>query len=476
MPAKLALGFRALRFWNRMAAPSLFVTSFVLLIAIGTFGLMALAGLQNGPRLGFVDSLFTMTSAVCVTGLVVVDTATQFTGLGQLWILLFIQLGGIGLISLTTLLIGAMGRRLSLRSEMLAVAPTRTHDRPEVWELTLAVTKFSLIVEGLGALALFLTWLPDLSVGDAAWAGLFHAISAYCNAGFSTFSTSLIGHADNQLALFIVSVLIIIGGLGYLTFEELIRWWKTRRALRAGIRDVGHGSRRMSSHTWAVVVTSMVLLLAGWIMFAIFEWYGALGHLSVFDKLTNAWFLSVTPRTAGFNNLDYTLVGNDTAALTMLFMFIGGSPGSTAGGIKTTTVAVLVALGLSRFQGQRFVSLKHRAIPPGTIERTVGIFLLAIFILVASFFVISAIEAVGQDAATSRGQFLPIAFEVVSAFATVGLSMNYTPELEAPSKLIVALLMFIGRVGLFSFFTAVMLRRAQPPAFKRPAQEDLIVG
>jgi len=476
VPTKLAPGLRVLLFWRQMTAPSLFVTSFVLLISIGTIGLMAIPGLQLGNKLGFIDSLFTMTSAVCVTGLAVADTATQFTGRGQLWILVFIQLGGIGLISLTTLLIGAMGRRLSLRSEMLAVAPTRSGDRPEVWKLTLAVTKFSLVVESIGALVLFLTWLPELSVGEAAWAGAFHSVSAYCNAGFSTFSTSLIDHAANPIALFVISVLVIVGGIGYLTFEELVRWWKTRLAHRAGIRVVGNGSRRLSSHTWAVVITTGVLLVAGWILFAFFEWHGALSQLSVFDKITNSWFLSVTPRTAGFNNVDYTLVGNDTAALTMLLMFIGGSPGSTAGGIKTTTVAVLVALGLSRFRGQRYVSLKHRAIPQGTIERTVGIVLLALFVLVASFFAISAIEAVGQNAATSRAEFMPIAFEVVSAFATVGLSMNYTAELEGPSKLIVAALMFIGRVGLFSFFTSVMLRRAQPPAFKRPAQEDLIVG
>lgn len=476
MPAKIALGLRMLQFWRRMSAPALFVTSFLLLIAIGTLGLMALPGLQVGDRLGFVDSVFTMTSAVCVTGLVVVDTATEFTRWGQAWILLFIQLGGIGLISLTTLLIGAMGKRLSLRSEMLSIAPAHGDNRPAVWQLTVAVTKFSLVVEGVGAVLLSLTWLPELSAGEAAWAGLFHSVSAYCNAGFSTFSTSLIGFNDNPIALFVVSVLVIIGGLGYLTFDELVRWWKTSRAHRSGIRLQMRGSRRLSSHTWAVVTTSAALLMIGWILFAIFEWNQTLGHLSVFDKISNAWFLSVTPRTAGFNNVDYTFVGNDTAALTMLLMFIGGSPGSTAGGIKTTTVAVLVALGLSRFRGHRYVALKDRAIPPGTVERTVGIVLLAIFVLTASFFVISAIEAVGQDAATSRTQFLPIAFEVVSAFATVGLSMNFTPELEAPSKLIVASLMFIGRVGLFSFFTAVMLRRAQPPAFKRPAQEDLIVG
>ncbi len=459
-----------------MSPPALFSASFVLLIAIGTAGLMLIPGLQTGPKLGFIDSLFTMTSASCVTGLVVVDTATQFTGLGQAWILLFIQLGGIGLITLTTLLIGAMGQRLSLRSEMLAVAPTRSHDRPEVWDLTVAVTKFSLIVEGIGAVLLFLIWWQDFSAADALWHGTFHAISAYCNAGFSTFSTSLIGFTSSPLVLIVVSFLIIIGGLGYLAFEEVVRWWKTSRMRRSGMRIAVRGSHRLSSHTWAALVTSAVLLLLGWFLFAIFEWSNALAGLSIGDKLTGAWFLSVSPRTAGFNSVDYALVGNDTSALTMMLMFVGGSPGSTAGGVKTTAVAVLVALAVSRFRGHRYVSIQDRAVPTGTIERTVGLVLLAMLVVVGSFFAISAIEAVGQNAIESRAHFLPIAFEVVSAFATVGLSMNYTPELEPLSKLIIAGLMFIGRVGLFSFFAAVMLRRTRPPAIQRPAQEDLIIG
>lgn len=475
-PEEIHPWFRWVLFWRRLSGPSLFLFSFLLLIALGTFGLMAIDGLQARPKLGFIDSVFTMTSAVCVTGLVVVDTATHFTTAGQAWILLFIQLGGIGLISLTTMLIGAMGRRLSLRSEMLTVAPSQRHDQPEVWQIALAVTRFSLAVEAAGALVLFVLWLPRFPVADALWHAVFHSISAYCNAGFSTFSTSLMGFADSPLSLVVISVLVVVGGLGYLTFEELARWWRSSRAKRSGLRLEMRGAHRLSSHTWSAVVMTGVLLGAGWILFTLFEWSDTLGGLSVLDKLVNAWLLSVTPRTAGFNNVDYGLVGNDTAALTMMLMFVGGSPGSTAGGIKTTTLAVLVALGLSRFRGKRYVALKDRAIPEGTIERTIGIVLLAMLVLTVSFFAVNAIEAVGQQATEARGQFLPIAFEVVSAFATVGLSMNFTPELEAPSKLIVAALMFIGRVGLFSFFTAVMLGRSQPPSFRRPAREDVIVG
>jgi trk system potassium uptake protein TrkH len=223
-------------------------------------------------------------------------------------------------------------------------------------------------------------------------------------------------------------------------------------------------------------VTTSLLLLLGWILFAVFEWTATLGSMSVLDKLTNAWFMSVTPRTAGFNTIDYAAVGNDSAALTMMLMFVGGSPGSTAGGIKTTTLAVLVAIGMSRIRDRRFVGLKDRAIPEGTIERAVGIILLAMLVLVASFFALSAIQSVGHTAAESRQEFLPIAFETVSAFSTVGLSMGETGKLRAPSELVVIGLMFIGRVGLIAFFTAVVLRRSHPPAYLRPAQEDVLVG
>jgi trk system potassium uptake protein TrkH len=467
---------RYLWIWNHLSPSALFLASFVLLIAIGTFGLMVIPGLQAREKLGFVDSLFTMTSAVCVTGLAVVDTATQFTIAGKIWLALFIQLGGIGLITLTTLLIGALGQRLSLRSEMLTMAPTRREDRPEVWELALAVTKFSLIVEGVGAVLLFLIWLPRFPADEAAGHAVFHAISAYCNAGFSTFSDSLMSLADSPLTLLVLSFLIIVGGLGYLTFEELLRWRRTVHAKRSGVRIVLRGTHRLSSHTWSVVATTIALLVVGWLLFALFEWQDTLADMSVIDKLANSWFLSVTPRTAGFNSVDYSKVGNDTATLTMMLMLVGGSPGSTAGGIKTTTLAVLIALGLSRMRGKRFVELKHRSIPAGTIERAIGIVLLTTLVLVIAFFALSAIQSVGTAAAETRQQFLPILFETVSAFATVGLSMGYTTELAVPGKLVIVGLMFIGRVGLLSFFTAVTMRRATTTASLRSAQEDVIVG
>lgn len=470
---------RAIVAWRRMSAPALFLWSFLLLIATGTMGLLWIPGVQRGPALSVIDALFTMTSAVCVTGLTTVDTSTHFTRAGQAWLLLFIQLGGIGVITLTTMLIGTLGQRLSLRSEMLTMGLRRRgerDERPEVWELATGIAKFTLFVEAFGALTLFLLWLPRFSVGDAAWHALFHSVSAYCNAGFSTFPDSLRSFAHQPLTLIVISVLIIFGGLGYLTCEELLRWWRTVRTNRRGARVLVIGPHRLSSHTWAVAVTTLFLLLFGFALYVIFEWPDALNAMSTTDKLANAWFMSVTSRTAGFNSIDYGAVGNDAATLTMMLMFVGGSPGSTAGGIKTSTFAVLVALGLSRMRGRRFVGLHDRAIPERAVEQTIAIILLSMLVLTIAFFMVSAIESAGVNAQASRGQFLPIAFETVSAFATVGLSMNLTATLSDPSKLVIVLLMFIGRVGLLAFFTAFTLRNALPPAYQRPAQEDVLVG
>jgi len=354
--------------------------------------------------------------------------------------------------------------------------PTRRHDRPEVWQVALGVAKFSLVIELIGAVLLFLLWLPRFSVGQAAWHAVFHAVSAYCNAGISTFAGNLTGLADDPLFLLVMSFLVILGGLGYLTFEELQRWWRSARAQRSGLRVHFLAPHRLSSHTYAALLTTAVLLLTGTALFALFEWTDTLDSLGVPDKLVNAWFMSVTARTAGFNTVDYGAVGNDTATLTMMLAFVGGSPGSTAGGVKTTTLAVLVALGMSRLRGRKFVAIKDRAIPQGTIERAVGVVLLASLVLVGSFFALGAIESIGRTAIETRQQFLPIAFETVSAFTTLGLSMDVTPTLHPAAKPVVIGLMFVGRVGLLAFFTAITLRRALPPAYLRPAQEDVIIG
>jgi trk system potassium uptake protein len=448
-----------------LSPPAFFVASFAGLIAIGTLGLLTLPGLHAGPRLGFLDALFTMTSAVCVTGLIVVDTATTFTFWGQLWILLFIQLGGIGLITLTTMIIGALGRVLSLRAERTSVVFPHRSNQVRVWQLAGRVTRFTLRVEAVGAIVLLLLWLPHLGA-RAVWHAVFHSISAFCNAGFSTFSDSLEGFARSPLTLIAVSALVITGGLGFVVIDEL-RAWRTSR--RRGV------SKRLSSHTYAVAATTLALLAGGAVWYAVFEWNGVLGGLALHERVVNAWFMSVTARTAGFNSVPYGELGNASALLTILLMFVGGSPGSMAGGIKTTTLAVLVALAWSRIRSRHHVELHGRGVPLDTIERTVGIVLLATTVLVAAFFALTATTGDQALGAQAHAGFLPLAFETMSAFATVGLSMGVTSALGSASEAVVIVLMFVGRVGLLSFFSAFVVRQ-RPGADYRPAMEDLVVG
>lgn len=478
MSRRLRVGFSLLSpprwwlWWRSLSPPMLIVTSFVALIALGTIGLMAIPGLQAGPALSPIEALFTMTSAVCVTGLIVVDTATHFTFWGQLWILLFIQLGGLGLITLTTMLIGALGRRLSLRTEMVQM-PAAAADA-DIGRLAIAVGRFTLIAEGIGAVALYAMWAPRFGLVDGAWHAVFHAVSAFCNAGFSTFSDSLVGFADSPLSLLVISALVVVGGIGYLALEELRRWWRFRRQHKAGLR-VSWAAFRLSSHTRTVVVWSVALLAIGWIAFTAFEWNGVLADLSFFDKLMNGLFMSVTARTAGFNTVSYASVGNDTAMLTIILMFIGGSPGSTAGGVKTTTVAVMVALAVSRMRGRRHVQLNQRGVPSGTIERAVALMLMAMTVITAALLLLNLVRSMHMPVAQARGEFLAIVFETVSAFGTVGLSMDFTAGLWHSSQVILIALMFVGRVGLLSLFAALTLRRGLPSRV-RPAHEDVLIG
>jgi trk system potassium uptake protein TrkH len=336
-----------------------------------------------------------------------------------------------------------------------------------VVQLTLAVLRFTLVAEVLGALALWLLWGPQLGWREAVWHAVFHAVSAFCNAGFSTFSTSLEGFSERPATLAVVSALIILGGIGYLSFEESLRWWRRRS---------GKGLRRLSVHTFAALSATALLLLGGTLLFSVFEWQGVLAKLGPVDRVVNAWFMSVTARTAGFNSVSYSEAGNASAYLTILLMVVGGSPGSTAGGLKTTTFMVLLALALSRIRGLRHARLHGRAIPRGTVERTVSVALLAFALMTAAVFVLSVSETRGLEPARAHQAFLPLFFEVVSAFCTTGLSMGVTSGLSGFGRLSVIALMFIGRVGPLLFFAALTLRSRSQREEVRPAQEDLIVG
>jgi trk system potassium uptake protein len=461
------VGRRRTSAWRRLTPPQLFVGSFAVLVLLGTLGLRLLPGLYTGERLGWLDALFTATSAVCVTGLIVVDTATYFTVAGQAFILLLIQLGGLGMITFTSLIIIVLGRRLSLRQEALSASAVEVAPQVDFRRLTRDVVRFTFLFEAVGALLLYALWVPRFGFGGAMWPAVFHSISAFCNAGFSTFSDSLMGFQSAPVTLMVVMALIVLGGIGFLTIEELHLRYRAEREDRRF---------RISLHSRIVLATTALLIVGGWVLFALLEWRLTLGHLAWWDRVTNALFLSVTPRTAGFNTIDYAVASDSTNFLTILLMAVGGSPGSTAGGLKTTTVALIGLLAWSRFRGRAVTSLWNRSVPTETIQRAVGLFVVGFGVITAAIFLFTATEIGPVAHPEIQGGFLPLMFEATSAFNTVGLSMGATPELSPFGRALTTLLMFVGRVGPLTFAAAIALSRPTTRGEFRYAYEDVVVG
>ena len=437
--------------------------SFGSLTVLGTLYLRFVPGLTVAGGLSWTDAAFMATSAVCVTGLVVLDPATQFTFAGQLSLLVMIQLGGLGLLTLTSLVLLNVGRRLSLRHQALA-RTAGASEEIDVRHLLRSVIRFTFYLEGTGAMLLYLAFVPEMGWVGAAWPAVFTAVSAFCNAGFSTFSTSLAQQAYSWIVLVTVMALIVLGGLGFITLEEL------------HVRFARGGQRlRLSLHTRLVLTASAFLLLAGWFGFAFFEWNNTLDLMGSDVKILNALFGAVTPRTAGFNTVDYAQVTEATSFMTILLMVIGGAPGSTAGGLKVTTVALLVGLALARLRGEEEMNAWGRTVPEETVQRAVGIGVIAFTIMAIAIFALVAMEEPFVSHLRAEGSFLRYMFEVVSAFGTVGLSMGITTTLSDPGRWLIIVLMFVGRLGLTTFAAAVAFPRAGARDV-RFAHEDVAVG
>jgi trk system potassium uptake protein TrkH len=445
----------------RITTPQLFAGSFATMIAFGTLGLKILPGIYTGEPLNWLDALFTATSAVCVTGLIVVDTATYFTTAGQAFLLVLIQAGGLGMLTLATAIILSLGRRLSLRSEALYKEQTRIVPHVRFGQLVGTVVVFSILVEGIGALVLTAAWWGAWPFRETVWYATFHSISAFCNAGFSTFSDSLTEFQRQPITLITMASLIVIGGIGFLTLEEL----------RARVHD-HQRAPRLSLHARLALVVTGVLLVGGWLVYGVLEWNGLLQGMPLIDRISNAGFMSVTARTAGFNTVDYGSASPGTDYFTILLMSIGGSPGSTAGGMKTTTAALIGLLAWSRLRGYTATTFAHRTVPEETVQRAVGLFVLGFTVVSMAILGYAILDA--DD--PSHEAFLSVMFEAVSAFNTVGLSTGVTASLSDPSRVLTVILMYVGRVGPLAFASAIALAPSGLPRGFRYAREDVIIG
>lgn len=414
---------------------------FALGIVVGTIFLM-LPVSSTGKPVDFIDALFTSTSAICVTGLTVLDTAKDYSTFGQVVILLLIQLGGLGIMTFATIFLLAAGARLPYLDRLGLTQSFGSETRAKSAQLLKAVFITTVIVETLGALALFVQFRPQFPPGTAAFHAVFHSIAAFCNAGFSTFSTNLEGYKGDSSILLTISLLIIIGGLGFAVIGEVLDRMRNRK-------------NRLSLHSKLCLSTTAVLIIAGAVVFLVLEWSNAYKGTGLVEGAVNACFQSVTARTCGFDAIPQAHLTDLSLLVTIVLMFIGTCPGSTGGGVKTTTLAVISLLLFNRVRGRRTVAAFKRTITNDSVLSALYIFLLALLLIVAMLAVLMFIEERGVAHSGSQGWFMKSLFEVVSAFGTVGLSTGITPQLSFMGKFTLVVTMFIGRVGLLTLAYSV---------------------
>lgn len=418
--------------------PRLVVISFLGLIAVSTMLLMLPISVKSG-EISFLDALFTATSAGCVTGLIVFDTFSKWTLFGQLVIICTIQIGGLGFITIMTMLTRFVKKRVSLREKLLLRESMGTIYKGEMKSLVKVVLSGTILFEVLGAAILATQFIPQMGLKNGLYTAVFLSVSAFCNAGFDVMGriesgSSLITVNDNPVILLTISMLIIVGGIGFIVWDDIYK----RRA----------NFKRYTVHTKLTLTATAVFLIVSAVLFAVFEWNNTLENMPVWQKLLNAFFAGVTPRTAGFNSISVADMSPVSKMITYALMFVGGSSGSTAGGIKTVTFAILVLCAISTLKNKKDIEAFGRRISDDIIRKSAAI----VSINFSAVFTASIIISLLQP----QLGYTNIMFECISAIGTVGMTTGITPLLNTVPKIIIALLMFIGRTTSLVFAFSIM--------------------
>jgi trk system potassium uptake protein len=446
---------------SRAATPSrLFAASFAVVILSGGILLWLPFSATKG-HLTFVDALFTSTSAVCVTGLVVVDTGTDLATWGQVITLFLIQIGGLGIITFSTVFFVLMGRSVSFKGREIVQSTFLHTPRRDFMVIAKAVLWLTFITESFGTLFLFIRFWQDFPAGTALYQAIYHAVSAFNNAGFSLFSDNLIGYQGDLIVNFTIMGLIVHGGIGFIIQYEVLSWLRGKQ-------------KRLSAHAKLVLITTAILIISGTLLFYVFERNHVIKDVPVLSKFLVSLFQSVTPRTAGFNTVDIGVLTNATLLLIIILMFIGASPGSTGGGVKTTSAALLVMLMWNRVKGNMDVNMFNRTIPREIVARSISIIFASAFSVAIIWSVLLIAGEWNLPPLETRHHFVEYLFDTVSAFGTVGLSMGVTPKLNDIQKLALVLMMFVGRVGPLTL--AFSLSREAGEKSLSYAEEGVMVG
>ncbi|GHA49416.1 potassium transporter [Salinimicrobium marinum] len=448
-----------------------FIGSFLLIIFMGTFLLMLPKATHEG--ISALDALFTSTSAVCVTGLIVVDTGSYFTGFGQTIILILIQLGGLGIMTFASYFSYFFRGRASYENQLMLKDMTNSDKIGEVFSVLKKIILVTFLIEFIGAVFIYLSISKEVieSVSERIFFAVFHTVSGFCNAGFSTLENSLYEpeFQFNYPLQLIVAVLFILGGIGFPILFNLYKYFgyfaKHQFLKLRHPKDSVYKPWVLSLNSRIVLTTTVILLISGSVLFYFFEYNNTLAEHNGFGKIVTAFFGGATPRTAGFNSVDTSALNLSTVMIVFLLMWIGASPGSTGGGIKTSTFAVATLNFLSLARGKDRIEVYRREITDISVRRAFAIIALSLVVIGMAIFLIASFD--------SEKDLLSIAFECFSAYSTVGLSLGITADLTAASKIVIILTMFIGRVSMLTILIAV-LRNVKHLNYRYPHEEILM--
>lgn len=441
---------------KRLSKAQTIALGFFIIIMTGTFLLMLPISSRSGTFTAFQDALFTATSATCVTGLIVVDTYQHWNMFGQVVILSLIQIGGLGFITMGMFFSIFLRRKIGLKERNLIQESVNTLQLGGVVRLVKKIVFGTLLMEGLGAVILFIRFLPDMGVGRALWNGVFHSVSAFCNAGFDLMGkyeayTSLVPYYNDVVVNAVIMGLIIIGGIGFIVWDDItIKKWHVKR---------------YRLHTKIVLTITAVLIFGGALLFYLFERENLLAGMDAKGQVLTSLFGSVTARTAGFNTTDTGAYTPATKLMTSMLMFIGGSPGSTAGGVKTTTVVVLILVVVASLRNRNELNVFGRRLDEEEVRKASTVFSMNLILFLASVLAICAMQPLALD---------DVIFEVASAIGTVGMTTGITRDLTAVSRYIIILLMYCGRIGSMSFALSFIEKKKR--AEVKAPKERITIG
>lgn len=423
---------------RELTTTQIIATGFLVGIIIGTLLLLLPFSVKEGVEISFSDALFTATSALCVTGLVTVETAATWSVFGKIVILLLIQFGGLGVITFTTTLLLLLHKRITLKERMLIQDAYNLDTLRGLVKLTIKILKGTLIVEGIGAIIYAIRFVPDYGLIKGIGSAVFNSVSAFCNAGMDTLGPdSLVPYRGSTIINFTTMSLIILGGLGFPVWWDLMRSAKKRWIDKISFKKV---IKQWELHTKLVISITLILIFGGMFLILLFEWNNpkTLKELPVWEKFLASLFQSVTTRTAGFLTIPQENFTDSSNFLFLFLMFIGGSPSGTAGGVKTVTIGMMIIAVVSIIRGKKDVEVFHRKIEDSYVKKGMAIVMLTLVILSSVIMLLSIIE---------DRRFLDIAYEATSAIATVGLSRNFTSSLSETGQYIIIIAMYIGRIG-----------------------------